>query len=245
MRQVKNIRLLENQLATTNSIRGALFVLKNFGKAFGNCHMAYEFMLQPKAFIRGDHINITTLPAAIYDTYLPSGGANSDPVIEKIATMNAPEYVDIEQVCKGSKLKFYQNPFFLKLLDIGCVSFAAYPILLDRADRFGILTVFETAEQRKNALDADYYLDAALVFHRAISKFGQLGRYFGVNEKERFVLEKMALGKNALDVSDELEITQRTVENRLQSARLKLKARTTTEAVYKASAYQIIFRKLC
>lgn len=47
-------------------------------------------------------------------------------------------------------------------------------------------------------------------------------------------------GKTAMDIADALTVTQRTVELRLQSLRKKLRARTTTEAVYKAICYGIL-----
>ncbi len=233
---------LEQLIAQTSSLRGALFVLKNRIKPFGGCHLAYEYMLQPNSYIRGDHISMTTLPRHNTDLYWPSGGSNSDPIIEKIGTMDQPLFVDLEELCGMENTKYYQNRFFSSLIEGGCFSLAAYPLKTSGSDSYGALTVFETRAQRKSALRPKYYIEAGRQFHETTKLQGHISRYFNINDKERHVLEKTAQGRTSSDISHELELTQRAVELRLQSARKKLKARTSAEAVYKATVYSIIFQ---
>ena len=235
----ENIELL---VAQTKSVRGALFALKNNIEAFGNCHLAYEYMLQTNAYIRGDHVSMTTLPENITDLYWPSGGSNADPVIENIGTLTNLMVVDLPHLCAMENSRFYNHQFFSALIEEGCQYLAAYPIRLEATDSFGALTVFESRNQRKSALDPSWYIEAAMQFHHALRIHGQMTHYFEINNNEKQVLEKMAHGKTTADIAQELNLTQRAVELRLQSARKKLKSRTTTEAVYKAITYSIIFR---
>ena len=241
MPETTSIKSLEPLLSACNSIRGALFILKNNVAEFSNCHIAYEFMLRENSYIRSDHVKASTLAHEITDIYMPSGGPNSDPVIETIGSMKKPLFIDIGKLCATTKSVYYKNPFFISLMKLGYPSLAAYPILLDGRDKFGILTVIETPKQQNNRCAPEYYLEAGKAFHQIIKKHGHLARYFAIDDEECFILEKMAGGKTSYDVAHELQVTQRTVERRLQSARKKLKARTTTEAVYKAAAYAIIF----
>lgn len=240
MTKFSDLELLGDKLSNTNSIRGALFALRDNFKAFGGCHIAYEFFLQESAYIRGDLINVTTLPNDTTRLYMPSGGTNSDPVIENISNLKEPLIIDLRKLCTAGNTKYYRNPFFIALMDMGCTSLAAYPIPLNGNAGYGALTIFETVAQRSSALDPAYYCIAGKRFHEAIYKLGHLARYFEISDKERYVLEQMANGKVAGDIALELGVTQRTVEQRLQNARKKLRARTTTEAVYKASVFAII-----
>ncbi len=84
-------------------------------------------------------------------------------------------------------------------------------------------------------------MDIARQFHHGVKTEGLIAKYFNITDKEKFALEAMAVGKTTADIAVELGLKQRAIELRLQNARKKLRARTTTEAVYKASAYAIIF----
>ncbi|WP_152565929.1 LuxR family transcriptional regulator [Devosia riboflavina] len=70
---------------------------------------------------------------------------------------------------------------------------------------------------------------------RAVEIYDQKARPFGrLTEREREVLRWIANGKNACDVGDILNLSERTVKEHLAHTRLKLNATTTTHAVARA-----------
>jgi len=231
---------VKKEIAQAKSLRDALFILKLKLAPFGRCNVAYEFALRPNAYITGDIINMTTLSRLYVELYPEAGGTNSDPVLENIGNMRAPLFVDLHKLTAGSGTRFYKNRFFSKLAEDGQTSLAAYPFT--RPDRFGygVMTIFETEEQRKTAEDPSYYIDVASRFHKSVLENGQIADYFKIAAREIFVLERMARGQTAADIALELGLTVRAIEKRLSSVRKKLRANTTTEAVFKAAAYRIL-----
>jgi len=227
-------------IAGAGSVRGALFVLKTRLAAFGNCHLAYEYVIKGNAYIRGDLINMTTLPPAIPELYMESGGTNADPVIENMAKRKAPLFIDIKKLCSTKNSRFYKNRFLISLLKMQCTGFAAYPFLNGDERGHGVFTIITDRELTARLNAPDYYKDIALRLHKSLRRHGQITKYFDINENEVFALGKMAEGKSAADIAGNIGVTTRTVELRLQSVRKKLKARTTTEAAYKAAIYSII-----
>jgi DNA-binding NarL/FixJ family response regulator len=117
---------------------------------------------------------------------------------------------------------------------------SAYPFESDARIGRIILTVFSNQKQFDLKIDPAQFIDIGRRLHRSFKNNGQLKDYFGIEEKEQLVLSRMADGKTAADIAQELDVTVRTIEMRLQNARKKLKARTTTEAVYKSVAYGIL-----
>jgi len=190
--------------------------------------------------MRGDVVNPVTLPLEVTAFYGSSGAQNADPIIEKIPTLTKPYRLDIEAICGKAGSKYYKNSFFLALQSLGCVSLTAYPTTQKGRAGYGAITIFETKAQRERNIDPEDVRRLGQTFHGYMRRNGHFARYFTITEPEIFVLSRMAAGRTAQDVAEELTVTPRTIELRLQSARQKLITRTTTEAVYKAVCYGIL-----
>jgi len=84
---------------------------------------------------------------------------------------------------------------------------------------------------------------AAVSLHDTVMQSDTLGRALHrphLSEREREVLQWTAAGKSQLDIGDILSISTRTVEVHLRSARSKLSALTTAQAVGRAIAMGFI-----
>ena len=240
MTAMQDFELIREKIAGVASIRDALFVLKSQIPGLGGCDLAYEYMIRDTSFVRGDLVSMTTLPRTFTDLYYPSGGPNSDPVLENVHAGSRPFTVELEKLFKGKNTKFYGNKFYASLYSSGRKYFLAYPFQNNDKIGFGAFTLFATQRQKDTELPPSYFTAIGLELHKSLKEHGQLAAYFGLIDKEKFVLARMAEGKTAADIAQELGITVRSIELRLQSGRKKLQARTTTEAVYKAVAYSIL-----
>lgn len=230
---------IEDALISANSLRGALFILKNNVPEFMGCNIGYEYFVREHSYMRGDVIVQTTLPHAVTEKYGPSGGQNADPIIEMIATLDDKYTVDLTQIIEGKRSK-YKNKFFTSLSQIGVKTLTVYAFLPPDSHGFGGLTIMEETPKASYAYPTKRFRDIGYYFHRLMMQHGQIMRQLKINDKEQAVLERMADGKTAQDVAQELGVTSRTIEMRLQSARQKLKSRTTTEAVFKSVCYGIL-----
>lgn len=231
---------LNEAIQKRNSIRGALFFLKSSMPEFAQCDLGYEYFVRKNAYIRGDLIEETTLPREITNLYQPSGGQNADPIVENIADMGRSLKVDLKQLTHDKASKYYKNAFFEGLQAHRCTAITAYKFLPPEDHGFGALTLMQQADYPENPPPKSFFIDVGYALHTILKRHGFIKNFLGITEAEHFVLVKMAEGKTAHDVAYELAVTTRTIEMRLQSARKKLKARTTTEAVYKSVCYGII-----
>ena len=231
---------IEKLIADSNSIRGALFAVKNSVSLFGNCNLAYELLVRQRGYIRGDLVNMTTLSHEVTSLYYPSGGTNTDPIIDKVGREEPFLEVDISGAIDDPESKYFGNPFFGALREGGCVSLAAYCVSEPGTIGHAAFTVFEDASQQKRRHLTGEMLAFASAFHHALRCSGLIGRFFEINEREIVCLDQAAAGRSASDMANAVNVTGRTIELRLQSARKKLRARNTTEAVYKAVAYGML-----
>lgn len=84
---------------------------------------------------------------------------------------------------------------------------------------------------------------AALYYYRALAARGLADNHVAdgvLSPRERECLLRLAQGMRAAQVADALGLSDRTVEHYLASARRKLEAATSTEAVAKAILLRII-----
>lgn len=197
-------------------------------------------MIGHKRHIRSDLINPTTLPTDIGMKYMEHGGPGFDPVLSMVIGGQNQFSLDIQTVLDSRKPQFRKNGFLQALLDIGMqkITFCSIPngeivghlvLTIVHAEDHPHATKFEA-----NILE---YLRALL---RALRKHGHLARYFGIKPKELHTLTRIANGLSSNEVAQESEVTLRAIETRLQNIRKKLRARTTPEAIYKATAYGMI-----
>ncbi len=235
----ENFLDIEDAIKNANSLRGALFVLKNQFPEFMGYNIGYEYFVREHSFKRGDVIVQTTLPAEITAQYGPSGGQNADPVIENIAKLSGHYTVDLTKIVNGKSSK-YKNKFHLALSKAGITTMTVYAFLPPDSYGYGGITVLEEEAHASLKISAERFAEIGFFFHTMIKRHGHIMRYLGITKSEQDVLRRMADGKTAQDAAQEFDVTPRTIEMRLQSARKKLKARTTTEAVFKSVCYGIL-----
>jgi DNA-binding CsgD family transcriptional regulator len=233
---------LESGLNQARSVRGALFALQQALAPHGGTHIAFVFMLHRKSYIRGDHVAAGTMPAEVTATYWSSGGTQTDPIVELVPVLEGPVSVDLDQLIDTPNTKYFGHPYLTAVVAAGYPALTVYPITMgDGTPGYGALTILGSREQRSRQLEPEFYTRLGRVFQRGIKTHGQLRHYFSLSPKECEALERMACGRTTHEIGLELGLKQRTIEIRLQNARKKLRAHTTTEAVYKASAYSVIF----
>jgi len=231
---------IDVQVAKANSLRGALFRLQ---KVLGNkicAQIAYTFLLHRNSYIRGDEVSGTTMPESVTQYYWMNGGTNTDPVVETIPKLRMPMYMNLYDYYTNKSTIYYNNSYLLAIHDEGWESMMICPVISnDGAAGFSAITLLGVPSTP--FYDREFYMNFPRRFHQALKSNGLLQQYFKITDREKLVLECMAVGKTTADIALEVGRKQRAIELRLQNARKKLRARTTTEAVYKAAAYSIIF----
>jgi len=237
--KLENFSDIEDAIKSANSLRGALFVLKNHVPEFMGYNVGYEYFVREHSFKRGDVIVQTTLPGEITAQYGPSGGQNADPIIENIAKLSGYYTVDLSKIIQGKNSK-YKNKFFFALSKAGIRTMTVYSFLPPDSYGYGGITVLEEEAHASLRVSAERFAEIGFFFHTIIKRHGHIMRHLGITKNEQDVLRRMADGKTAQDAAQEFNVTPRTIEMRLQSARKKLKARTTTEAVFKSVCYGIL-----
>ncbi len=234
------LKSIELKLAEARSIRGAIFRLQALLGAHGGAHLAYTFLLHRNSYIRGDEVSATTMPEEVTKHYWQNGGTNTDPVVEIVPKMHAPQMMDLVDIVEDKQRIYHNNQYLTAIIEQGWQKLMVYPIFPEvGASYYSAFTILGLPDEPKRT--EQFYMEVGRLFHRSLKKYGLFRAYFKITSKEKKVLEYMAVGKTTLDIASELGLKQRSIELRLQNARKKLRARTTTEAVYKAAAYSIIF----
>ncbi len=224
----------------TNSLRGALFSVRSGVEALDNAHIGFEFVLGARRHIRGDLISETTLPADFGALYHDSGGPGFDPVLDGPNRDLDQAHMNIECLVKSGPPRYARSPFLNALIDIGCTRIASYRLPKSEASGRAIFTVMYHHDCRFDPTRSKQFQTLNREILVAFRECGHFIRQFGLTERELTVIRQVANGANANEVALNLSVTSRTVENRLQSAREKLRARSSAEAIYKATAIGLI-----
>ena len=235
-------RRLEKGLQASRTVRGALFRLREILRPFGAEHLTYVLMLHPTAYKRGDLVASSTFPMELWDFYWQSGATLTDALIEVAPVMAGETSINLEMVSEQYRKGSAPHKYFSAIVGQGWPLVMGYPIFMDDGTP-GIsgLGVVCSRSSRRKLRDADFYMQVGRALQRGLRRHGHYRRYYGLTSKEVDALEHMALGRTAAEAALVLGLTQRTIEMRLQTARKKLRALTTAEAVYKAAAFSILF----
>lgn len=229
---------LNNIIAGSNSLRGALFALSAAYPPFRDTHLGFEHVIGGNRHVRGDLINPTTLPASFGALYAEGGGAAFDPVVQMATSGSDHTVIDLMELLSTGPDQFRRNSFLSAMVEIGCVRLTS--VCLPRGETVGriVLTVMEGQGAPPRSADA-----IRAVLRQMIACFrihGHIARYFDLKPPELSTLQAVAFGQSAQDIATRDELSVRSIEFRLQRARKKLRAMTTAEAVFKASAYGLI-----
>ena len=225
-------------IARTNSLRGALFALRGAYPAFADTHLGYEHIVGGKRHVRGDLINPTTLPASFGALYAEGGGAAFDPVVQMATSGSDHIVIDLEDLIANGPDQFRGNAFLTAMIEIGCVRLTS--VCLARGEAIGrvVLSVMSGRDAPVRSAEADRAaLRQMLASFRV---YGHIARYFELKPVELSTLQATAFGRSAQDIASRDGVSARSIEFRLQRVRKKLRAMTTAEAVFKATAYGLI-----
>ena len=233
---------VQEDVRHSRSVRGALFRLREILRPYGAEHLTYVLMLSPSAYKRGDLIASSTFPMELWGYYWQSGATLTDALIEVAPFMAGPTSINLEKVVDHYRRGSASHKYFSALVAEGWPLVMGYPIFMEDGT-YGIsgLGVVCSRQSRKKLREAAFYMQVGQVLQREMRRGGHFRRYHALTSKEIEVLEHMARGGTAAEIADVLGLQQRTIEMRLQKARKKLRALTTTEAIFKATAYSILF----
>ncbi len=207
---------------------------------FDGHDIGYEFVLRDASHVRADVINMTTQSLEDINLYTESGGSNADPVLENIASRDHPIFIDLEYACKDKNSRTYGNKYLKKMLASNRPYLSSFPFSDDGGIGHGAITIIDTQPPAVRIKQASELSQIGLQLHRALRRAGLYRKFFRLTEKELSTLLLIACGQTAEDIAEKIELSSRAIEMRLGKARKKLKARTTTEAVYKAAVYGLI-----
>ena len=236
-------KILENDLRKCRSFQAGLDTFYRHTEKFGVRDIVYGFMATPNAYVRHAHVMATTLPDRLMEIYFDDGGVNRDPVAENAGAMTVPLFFDLKGLSEhGSNDKFAQGRYIRALLDDGYTSFWSIPFSDLEEHGVGAITFFQEARSARPAIDPHILKQYALLFHRTMKDHGHLAGLLGLSEKEKNCLLNMAAGASAAEIAELHNVTPRTVENWIQSARRKMKSKTSSEATHKATCFGVLNR---
>ncbi len=229
---------LNDIIARANSLRGALFALRTDYRPFRDTHLGFEHVIGGNRHVRGDLINPTTLPASFGALYAEGGGAAFDPVVQMATSGSDHTVIDLMELLSTGPDQFRRNGFLNAMVEIGCVRLTS--VCLPRGEAVGriVLTVMEGQAASPRSAEATRDILRKMIVSFRIH--GHIARYFDLKPQELSTLQAVAFGQTAQDIATRDELSVRSIEFRLQRVRKKLRAMTTAEAVFKASAYGLI-----
>lgn len=185
-----------------------------------------------------------TYPAPWIDHYMERNLQNVDPTIRMSALSIAP--IDWSRFKADEKF----NDVFANSRDFGVSETGLTVPIRGPYGECGLLSVTrDTNETEWQELRQHIIGDlqtAAVTMHDAVMQNDKLGRLLNrpsLSTREREVLQWTAAGKSQQDIGDILCISNRTVEVHLKSARSKLCALTTAQAVGRGIAMGFIHPK--
>lgn len=229
---------LNDIITRTNSLRGALFAVRTDYEPFRDAHLGFEHVIGGNRHVRGDLINPTTLPASFGALYAEGGGAAFDPVVQMATAGSDHAVIDLMELLSTGPDQFRRNSFLNAMVEIGCIRLTS--VCLPHGEGVGriVLSIMEGQDAPPRPAEAIRDVLRQMIVSFRIN--GHIARYFDMKPVELSTLEAMAFGQSAQDIATRDEVSVRSIEFRLQRVRKKLRAMTTTEAVFKASAYGLI-----
>ena len=165
-----------------------------------------------------------------------------DPTIHQSARSIAP--VDWTRLSRGESF----NSVFYRANDFGLTDQGLTVPVRGPFGDVGLLSVTRSCSEREWKLLTRGKISelqmAAVHLHDSVMQSDVLSRALrrpSLSARETEVLQWTAIGKTQQDIGDILSISHRTVEVHMRSAREKLGALTTIQAVGRAIGYQIIY----
>jgi DNA-binding CsgD family transcriptional regulator len=237
---VSTLKRIEDQLAKAGSLHEGLNLLKDYLKPKGVAELTYGFMLHAKSHLRGDYLLYTTFPKAIRLVGMQDGGAITYRFGDLTPKMSEPLFFDMKDTVEGRGPLYSFNKTFKMIYETGYRHAWIIPFLREVKNGYGFLIMFQDNKVGAPKLDVNQLKEFGPLYHNTMIRCKQMAKQFKLTSKQTEALASAAKGSTAGDFATGLGLSERCIELRLQEARKKLRARTTTEAAYKALAYGIL-----
>jgi len=232
---------LAQELAKTSSIESGLKVLENHLKPYGVHGLVYGFMLHAKSHLRSDLVFCMTLPEELRQTAEQDGGAITYRFGDVVPNLTEPLFLDLEAVLAGKGPMYSHNKTYIKAQEAGYRCAWIIPFSLGGVKTgYGFLLAAQDTRSGVPEIDVNQLIGFSAFFHKTMIRHKQMARHFNLDKKQSEALDSAAQGRTAKYLAEQLGLSERSIELRLQGARKKLRAKTTAEAVYKALAYGIL-----
>jgi len=201
----------------------------------------YGFFTSIKARNRNDCVMSSTGGPSVQKAFHAMGGSAADIVAANLESYPEVSKYNMETISKVMHERGDSRRHFGDLLmSSGARTGWICPVNTPEVIGYAALNHFVGEGAPKSIMYPDFLQELASGFHAEMMKGGQLVRELGLTDKEIEALTLIARGKTAIDISLMLGLSKRAVEMRLQTARSKLRARTSSEAIFKATAYGAI-----
>lgn len=218
-----------------------LHCLKDALKPLGIGALVYGYMLHLTSHLRrGDYILYATFPDNIRNIGEEDGGSLTFRFGEVVPRLTAPLFFDMNSTLHGEGPLYSHNKTYQAIYDIGYCHAWLVPFGNGIKNGFGHMIMFQDFSDGAPPLDIEKLKDYAPLFHNLMMRYNQLAKHFNLTSKQIEALSWASKGKTASYLAEKLNLSERSIELRLQGGRQKLYAKTTAEAVYKALAYGIL-----
>jgi DNA-binding CsgD family transcriptional regulator len=221
-------------------------ILTDWARQFGVHSCTYGIVPSLKLSKKPGGISVRTTPYELHKAWYRAGGFLTDPFAKKFFSSCRPIILDFRAV-NGNKALSAQvrnHPFIVAGIDLNLDLAHQARLAGPMGDAVALLKfnadIMPERDRYRLVMDEDRLLEGAgYIFHHHVHQYRALASLVPLTVRERDALAFLAAGKVADDIADRWSVGRRVVEKHLDTARKKLKARTSTEAVYKATVYGI------
>lgn len=228
-------------ISKTLSIPAALRALSNALDYPHRVVLFYGYAIHPHSILRNDVIAAISHLNSLMQLHLRLGGAATDPFAKDNVDMIEPIDVDVDTFIQEAVERRDPRTLLYKAMRrAGIRTVWMCPLIGPSVTGYGVLNLFHLARYSETEFPTARLLAMSHQVHDSFKRRGFFARHLKITADEVEALRMAAQGKSAHDIAEKLGVTPRTVENRLQRSRKKLKAANGTEAVFKANAYGVI-----
>ena len=239
--QVVELAPVSVQFNDCGSVYESLHRLNTYLKRFGVSEVVYGFMLHRKSHLRqNDNILYATFKESIRTIGIRDGGALTYKFADVSPRSDKPIFFDLEETLAGKGPLYSHNKTYQAIYNSGYRHAWVVPFLGVDENGYGLMIMFQDMAQNARKIDVEAVKSFAPMFHEEMVRQKKLAVHFKLTCKQIEALSWVSKGRTASYLADRLDVSERTIELRLQGAREKLCSKTTAEAVYKALAYGIL-----
>ncbi|MEM7492147.1 MAG: helix-turn-helix domain-containing protein [Pseudomonadota bacterium] len=232
--------MIQDALSDCTTLDEATRAFADTVKPLGVRDVVYGYMIEAKGYVKHDACFSVTIPDDLMEVYQGGGGLSTDPVPTTLNSHEEPYQMDFRELVHADHGPWLAQRKYMKaLLQADYTTAWTFPVNDVEQIGYGAMTLFQDVEGTLN-IDPDILKPLVDECHVLIKRNGLLRTLFDLSEKETTTLLLTASGKTANDIASSDRVSVRTVELRLAKAREKLRARSTSEAIFKATNFGIL-----